>query len=62
MVITSELPDVGILKQTNRSTSERAWIVILSINGLSSENARRLAAELINAADQIDKLNDGQNF
>lgn len=59
-VITDEIPDVGVLKQRNRITNERTWIVTISISGLTSANARTLAAELLNAADQVDKLNAGE--
>lgn len=59
-VITDEIPDVGVLKQRNRITNERTWIVTISISGLSPDKARVLAAELLNAADQVDKLNAGE--
>lgn len=60
MIITEEIPDVGIVKQRSPHASERTWVVTTSIHGLTPDKARQYAAELLNAADQVDKLNAGE--
>lgn len=58
MIISDQIPDVGMLKERNRITDETLWVVTCSLSGLTSDKARRLAAELLNAADDVDRLNE----
>jgi hypothetical protein len=59
VIITDRIPDVGMLKERKPfSADEPQWVVTVSMSGLTSENARRLAAELLNAADDVDHLNE----
>lgn len=55
VIVTTDMPDVGIQKARQRGV--RQWWVMVSIHGLTPEDARKLAGELLNAADDVEKRN-----
>lgn len=53
--ILQQPPDIGITKKTRNGVS--VWTVDLSIYSMTSTQARQVAAEILNMADQADLLN-----
>ncbi|CPW73081.1 Uncharacterised protein [Mycobacteroides abscessus subsp. bolletii] len=51
------VPDIGITKKTPLGTNIGEWTVDLTIYSMTAEQARQVAAELLNSADMADDLN-----
>ncbi len=58
MIITDRIPDVGMQKLRNVITGEPRWVVTVSMSGLVPADARQLAAELLNAADECERFTE----
>jgi hypothetical protein len=59
------MPDTGTVNKrrflgANTYAEEPEWFVTLSYFELSTEQARRVGAQLLNLSDMVDRLNSGE--